>query len=402
MQKKRHIHPSDIRALARLATDATVGLTDLVEAVHHTVTRLPGSAVVPAPVRTRSITGFVYRTVRGVARMAGGGIDMLLAQLLPYLGEHDSSPQREAVLAALNGVFGDHMAHTGNALAIPMRLRLNGQPLRLEREALRTAIPDAGGRILVLAHGLCMNDLQWRRLGHDHGAALARELGYTPLYLHYNSGLHVSANGRALAHLLEKLVQEWPQPVEQLAILGHSMGGLVARSACHYGTAANHAWLKQLRKLVFLGTPHHGAPLERIGNWVHGMLQATRYAAPFARLGRVRSAGITDLRHGNLLDEDWSGRDRFARAPDARQPLPLPPGVQCYTIAATLGKTVGSLRDRMLGDGLVPLDSALGIHQQAERRLSFPPAQQWVACETGHMDLLSSPQVYARLRGWLA
>ncbi len=402
MQKKRHIHPSDIRALARLATDATVGLTDLVEAVHHTVTRLPGSAVVPAPVRTRGITGFVYRTVRGVARMAGGGIDMLLAQLLPYLGEHDSSPQREAVLAALNGVFGDHMAHTGNALAIPMRLRLNGQPLRLEREALRTAIPDAGGRILVLAHGLCMNDLQWRRLGHDHGAALARELGYTPLYLHYNSGLHVSANGRAFADLLEKLVQEWPQPVEQLAIVGHSMGGLVARSACHYGTAANHAWLKQLRKLVFLGTPHHGAPLERIGNWVHGMLQATRYAAPFARLGRVRSAGITDLRHGNLLDEDWSGRDRFARAPDARQPLPLPPGVQCYTIAATLGKTVGSLRDRMLGDGLVPLDSALGIHQQAERRLSFPPAQQWVACETGHMDLLSSPQVYARLRGWLA
>ena len=401
MQKKRHIHPSDIRALARLATDATVGLTDLVEAVHHTVTRLPGSAVVPAPVRTRGITGFVYRTVRGVARMAGGGIDMLLAQLLPYLGEHDSSPQREAVLAALNGVFGDHMAHTGNALAIPMRLRLNGQPLRLEREALRTAIPDAGGRILVLAHGLCMNDLQWRRLGHDHGAALARELGYTPLYLHYNSGLHVSANGRAFADLLEKLVQEWPQPVEQLAIVGHSMGGLVARSACHYGGAANHAWLKQLRKLAFLGTPHHGAPLERIGNWVHGMLQATRYVAPFARLGRVRSAGITDLRHGNLLDEDWSGRDRFARAPDARQPLPLPPGVQCYTIAATLGKTVGSLRDRMLGDGLVPLDSALGIHQHAERRLSFPPAQQWVACETGHMDLLSSPEVYARVRGWL-
>lgn len=408
MNKKRHVHPSDIRALARLATDATLGLTDLVEAVHHTVASLPGTSLTPKPAqasvqpRTGGITGLVYDTVRSITRMAGGGVDMLLAQLIPFFGERGSSPEREAVLAALNGVLGDYMASTGNTLAIPMRLRQGGRPLRLECEALNAAIPHAGARIVVLAHGLCMNDLQWRRLGHDHGAALARDFGYTPLYLHYNSGLHTSVNGRSLAQLLQDLIQEWPQPVEELVLVCHSMGGLVARSACHYGAAEEHAWLPLLRKLVFLGTPHHGAPLERVGNWVDVLLQATRYAAPFARLGKIRSAGITDLRHGNLLDEDWAGRDRFARGPDRRQPLPLPPDVQCYAIAATLGKTNGSIGDRVLGDGLVPLESALGSHRQAERRLNFPPEQQWVAYETGHMDLLSSPDVYAQMRAWLA
>lgn len=402
MQKKRHIHPSDIRALARLATDATVGLTDLVEAMHHTILRLPGMAEVQVPARTGGIPGFVYKTVRGAARLAGGGVDTLLAQLIPFFGERGSSPEREAVLAALNGVLGDHMAKTGNALAIPMRLRQGGRPLRIEREALSAAIPDASSRLVILAHGLCMNDLQWRRLGHDHGAALAHDLGYTPLYLHYNSGLHTSVNGRAFSHLLDELVEQWPQPVEELVIIGHSMGGLIARSACHYGNAEAHAWLKYLRKLVFLGTPHHGAPLERIGNWVDVLLQATRYAAPFARLGKIRSAGITDLRHGNVVDEDWSGRDRFARAPDGRQLLPLPSNVECYAIAATLGKTAGSIPDRVLGDGLVPLDSALGIHKDAARRLSIPPAQQWIAYGTGHLDLLSDSEVYTQIRQWLA
>jgi len=403
-KKKRHLHPTDVRAVARLATDAAIGLTDLVEAVHHTVVRLPGAALVasPAPARTRGITGFVYNTVRGIARLAGGGIDMLLAQLIPYFGERDSSPEREAVLAALNGVLGDYMASTGNTLAIPMHLRQGGIPLRLQRDALSAAIPQAGTRIVVLAHGLCMNDLQWRRLGHDHGAALAHDLGHTPLYLHYNSGRPTAVNGRRPAHLLQQLVSAWPQPVEELVLVCHSMGGLVARSAYHYGTAEGHCWPSVLRKLVFLGTPHHGAPLERIGNWIDVLLKATRYAAPFARLGKIRSAGITDLRYGNILDEDWAGRDRFARGPDRRQPLPLPPAVQCYAVAATLGKTSGSIADRMLGDGLVPLDSALGIHQAAERRLDFMPERTWVAYETGHMDLLSSADVYARIRGWLA
>jgi hypothetical protein len=154
--------------------------------------------------------------------------------------------------------------------------------------------------------------------------------------------------------------------------------------------------------LVFLGTPHHGAPLERAGHGVDRLLGATPYAAPFARLGKVRSAGITDLRHGSLLEADWTGRDRFARGTDLRQPVPLPTHVRCYTAAALLGEHAGTLKARLLGDGLVPLDSALGRHADPARVLAFAEHRQWVGQGLGHLDLLSSPAVYARLRDWLA
>ncbi len=283
-----------------------------------------------------------------------------------------------------------------------MCLRRNGHAMQLDKTALTAAIPDAGGKLLVLAHGLCMNDLQWKRQGHDHGAALARDLGYTPVYLHYNSGRHISTNGREFAELLETLLDNWPAPVRELAILGHSMGGLLARSAWHYGMAAGHAWPRRLKKIVFIGTPHHGAPMERGGNWIDITLGLSPYTAPLSRLGKIRSAGITDLRHGYLLDEDWHGRDRFARSADHHKTLPLPENVQCYAIAATTGKQTGDLKDRLIGDGLVPLESALGRHAKKARSLNFPQDRQWISRETGHLDLLDRPEVYARLKAWFA
>jgi pimeloyl-ACP methyl ester carboxylesterase len=233
-----------------------------------------------------------------------------------------------------------------------------------------------------------MNDRQWARAGHDHGAALAREFGYTPLYLRYNSGLHVGTNGRALADLLERLVDRWPQPVEELVIIGHSMGGLVARSACHQGSEARHDWLRRLRRLVFLGTPHHGAPLERGGHWLDVLMGLSPYSAPIARLGKARSAGITDLRHGSV-----TGRQG--------QVVPLPTGVRCYAAAATLGARRNVISERLVGDGLVPLNSALGRHADAARSLAIPKSHQWVGYQMGHLDLLNRPEVYAQLVGWL-
>jgi len=397
-----HLHPADLRGFARLATQATAGLADLVEAVHDTIARPAGRGGTQAPGRTRGLTGLVYKSVRGVTRLVGGGLDAILAQLGPTFGGRASSPEREAVLAALNGVLGDYLAASDSPLAIPMSLRRDGRVLALEKRALAAAIPEGGGKLAVLAHGLCMNDLQWNREGHDHGAVLARDLGYTPLYLHYNSGLHTSTNGRALAGLLEALLARWPRHVEELAIVAHSMGGLVARSACHYGAVAGHGWPRRLRRLVFLGTPHHGAPLERGGHWVDLILGATPYAAPFARLGKIRSAGITDLRYGNVLDEDWEGRDRFARAPDTRRSVPLPGGVQSYAMAASLGKRRGDLRDRLAGDGFVPVSSALGLHEDPRRTLSFPKSRQWIGYGMNHLDLLGRAEVSDQIVRWLA
>lgn len=389
------VRPSDLQGVARLAVEATAGVTDMVEELHHNIAR----AVFLAPPDqgpTRGITGLVYRSIREMNRLVGGGMDAVFQQIVPRLAVESSSVQREAVLAALNGVLGDHLAASGNPLAIPMRLRRDGQPLETE-----PAIPRPSGKLVVLAHGLCMNDLQWDREGHDHGAALARDLGYTPVYLHYNSGLHVSANGRAFAERLESLVRHWPVPLEGLVILGHSMGGLVARSACHYGRLAGHDWPRHLKKLVFLGTPHHGASLERGGNWVDVVLGINPYTAPFARLGKIRSAGITDLRHGNLLDEDWEGRDRFERSEDLRRPVPLPEGVQCYAMAATVGDEAGGLADRYPGDGLVSVESALGRHEKPELTLPFPESRRWVSEDTHHFDLLSRPEAYEKIREWL-
>ncbi len=402
MIEKTRPRSSDLRGISRLAIAATTGLTDLVEAMHHTITRVPVILGAPAPGPTRGVTGLIYRGIREVTRWVGSGIDVVLAQLTPLLGQQSPLPGHEAVLAALNGVLGDYLVASGNSLAIPMHPRRDGRPLNLDSRALAMASPPPTGKLVVLVHGLCMNDGQWQRRGHNHGAALARDLGYTPVFLCYNSGRHISTNGRAFADLLEGLVKQWPIPLEELAIIGHSMGGLVARSACHYGRLAGHDWPRHLKKLVFLGTPHHGAPLERGGHWVDILLGISPYTAPFARLGKIRSAGITDLRHGNLLDEDWAGRDRFERSGDRRCPVPLPEGVCCYALAATLGKQEGDLGGRLLGDGLVSVNSALGRHPDLNRTLEFPPARQWVGYGMNHMDVLGRPEVYEQIKQWLA
>jgi pimeloyl-ACP methyl ester carboxylesterase len=405
MTRKAHLRPSDLRGVSRLAVEATAGVTDVVEAMHLNIARSSGLFGKPARGATRGITGLVYRGIRGVTRLVGGGLDAVfgLASLAPAGGDESSSRGREAWLAALNGVLGDHLAASRNSLAISMSLRREGQALDLGT-ALAEAIPEPGGKVLVLAHGLCMNDLQWARKGHDHGATLARDLLYTPLYLHYNTGLHISTNGRALADLLESVVKHWPVPLEELSILGHSMGGLVARSACHYGKLAGHSWPRHLKKLVFLGTPHHGSPLERGGSWVDFLLGVSPYAAPLAGLGKIRSAGITDLRHGNLLDEDWAGRDRFERSSDARRPVPLPEGVDCYAMAAIRekkGQTSKTLGEAWPSDGFVPFASALGRHEAPDLALPIAESRQWILRGIHHFDLLSDPEAYEKIKEWL-
>lgn len=298
--------------------------------------------------------------MRGVTHLADGTPDAFLSWLAPALAAADPHqaprPEREAILAALNGVLGDHLAATDNPLAIAMQFRYAGRPLPLQRHAIRARLGPATPKLLVLLHGLCMNDLQWSREKHEHGEALACELGYTPVYLHYNSRLSVSTNDRILAQLMEQLYSVWPMPIERLAMIGHSMGGLVARSAIHHGALLQRGGLRgpgRVDDLVCLGTPHHGAPLERIG---HG-LDLLLGAAPLARLGKVRSAGINDLRLENVLrgatgDGDTERADHVA----------LPSGTRCFAIAANLGPAAGSLKADLLGDGLVPVASALGRH----------------------------------------
>lgn len=385
----RPIRIADLRGAARIAARAVEGVTDVVEGVHRSVWNTLGIASADAA-RTHGITGFVYGSVRGMTRWVGGGADSLLGALEPLLDTTDAPPDnaaRDALLAALNGVMGDRLAADGNPLAIPMQLRdAHGAPW--------SPTAPATGRIVLLLHGLCMHDGQWRRVReggrHDHGAALAAAHGDTPLYLRYNSGRAIADNGIELADLLEDTLAAWPVPIEHLAVIGHSMGGLLIRSAAAAAATRKQHWLQHLSQIVFLGTPHHGAPLERAGHWLDRVLASTPYTRPFAALGRVRSAGITDLRHGRVIG------DTDDNAP------PLPTGVDCYAVAATLAAQRGTLADRLLGDGLVPMHSTLGRHRDAARTLAIPRASQHVVYRTGHIELLHSDDVRRQLLAWLA
>ena len=403
---KKHFKPGDLRSAARLLAQGTQEVTQIVEGVHSAVHQTMGLGGAAEPGRTRGLTGLIYRSIEEVTGWVGRGTESALARLEtmlpPAQADAATSPQREAALAALNGVMGDRLAEQGNPLAARMGMWVQGNLLDLQKPI---ALASARSTVVLMLHGLCMNDVQWSQL-HDgvpvnHGEALAKELDGSAVYLRYNTGRHISDNGLQLADQLQALQARWPVPIERLVLLTHSMGGLVARSAVGMAQQRGMAWLPCLKQLVFLGTPHHGAPLERAGHWVHKLLGSTPFSAPFAVLARLRSAGITDLRYGHVQAQDWQDRDRFVDGRDHRTPLPLPAGVACYTVAATLAARRSRVAERLVGDGLVPLHSALGEHEDAAFTLDFAEDHQAVFHRMGHIELLASPAVQAQLLRWL-
>ncbi len=380
--------------------DAIIGVTDLVEAMHKRVFHPPFLPSTPVQHLITSVAGITYKNIRWGTQLIGGSLDYVLGQFAYMFGEIKTTDEREAMRSALNGVVGDYLEEKENPLKIRMQFRYQSKAVPLDG-SMDAVYPAINGKILLMVHGSCMNDIQWTRKGHNHGDALATELGKTPIYLHYNTGRHISTNGQNLSELLEALVQQWPVPIEELVIIGHSMGGLVARSALHYGQQQQKTWPEHVKKIVFLGTPHHGSPLERMGNYLDAILECIPYTKPFARLGKVRSAGVTDLRHGNLLDEDWQGNDRFEIQEDRRNPVPLPAQIACYSIAAAIGKATDPISPRMLGDSLVDVKSALGQHDNPAKNLDFKADNTWVAYGNTHLDLLSNPDIYAKMKTWL-
>jgi hypothetical protein len=266
----RHLRASDLRAAALLATQATHAITGITEGVHQSVWRTLGAPSGATPAQSRGLTGLVYQGIHAATALVGRGVQAALTRLEPLLqrleGQSEESPERLAVIAALNGVMGDRLAASGNPLALVMTLRLSEQYAQdiqgLEANlAYNLALTGAEPKLLLVIHGLCMNDLQWttQRRGHsiNHASSLASALGYTPVYLRYNSGLHVSQNGQMLAQQLEELVQRWPTALSQISVLAHSMGGLLIRSALFYAEQAGQHWPQLVKHIVFLGTPHH-------------------------------------------------------------------------------------------------------------------------------------------------
>lgn len=393
-----------IRGVAHLAFDAVDQVTGIVEGMYRNIsaTPLPFGAEPEGP--ARGIAGLVHESIRRI----NGGVrevsDLALEPLAGYLDElAPPGPQREAAVALVNGVCGDHLERAGNPLAIPLGFRVHrreDEPLSID-DAYASAAFEPSSRILVLAHGLCMNDRHWSWEGRDHGQMMAAH-GYTPLYLRYNSGRHISSNGRDLDAALERVVRDWPVPVESIAILAFSMGGLVTRAALHAADRAESTWRRYVDKVVYIGTPHHGAALERGGFRLQQFVSFSPYTAPLAALGRMRSDGITDLRHGNVVDDDWRHHDAHADAADHRVAVPLRAENEHYAIAATLSAETSRPMAGLRSDGLVHPASGTGRHENPVMRLAFPENHLRLIYERGHLGLLHDREVARCLRGWLS
>lgn len=359
---KRHLPL--LRGGARLAADGFFGVLDAAEAVHQAVldTTAPLNPLAPLLDRT---TRFVYARVRDVGRATALAADRALATATHLAGaplpEFTDAPAQLAWVSALNGALGDHLERSANPLALDLRFCLDGRPLALRPDALQAALPQPA-RLVLFVHGLGMNDRQWRRPGGaDFPVQLRADLGCDTLALRYNTGRSIACNGAELSWRLQQLLDAHPAPPRDLVLLGHSMGGLVCRSALAQAQAQGLDWPRRVSALICLGSPHGGAPLERYGEALARQLRRSRYTRAFARLADARSAGVKDLRDGRCLPPGLAA--------------PSDPGVPCFLVAAALGPAADDARTRLLGDGVVPLDSALGRHVRPTHDLRFPAAR---------------------------
>jgi pimeloyl-ACP methyl ester carboxylesterase len=398
---KKTKEDSDLQGITNLIVDVTIGVTNLVEAMHKQVVHpsfLPSTTIQKLITSIASIT---YKNIRWSTLFIGSSIYKMLKKLTPAIGKIKDSDKKEIILSVLNGVIGDYLEEKENPLKITMQFRYQSKTLAIDPKSIKVAYPKVNGKILLMIHGSCMNDLQWTRKDHNHGKIIATELNKTPIYLKYNSGLHISSNGKNLNNLLEELVKNWPVPIEELVIIAHSMGGLVSRSALYYGEKNQKKWTKHVKKIVFLGTPHHGSYVERTGNYLDLILESIHYAKPFARLGKIRSAGVTDLRYGNLIDEDWKDDHRFEIKNDKRRNIQLSKQIEFYTIAAVIGNETTSLSTQILGDTLVDVKSALGQHKNPDKNLNFKKENIWISYDSNHLDLISNPKILNKIKVWL-
>lgn len=318
--------------------------------------------------------------------------------------------------AVINGLFGDTLTEQGSRLAIGMTLRTAaGVEVALDRDAIAGSFPDAGHRVCVLVHGLMSTESIWRFPGDRHrsyGSILAGRFGVTPVYVRYNTGHHISTNGRELADLLQAVVREWPVRVREIDLVGHSMGGLVIRSACHYGghrvpwtdrLRGRGAWTKRVRRVVLLGVPNGGARLEVIANLTSAALRSTPIGVTRllgAGLDR-RSDGIKDLRWGSVLDEDWQDRDPGGTDQPERAPVRIPRRARILAVAGSIAHDPdGGVHpaNRVLGDALV---SAASAHGSVGSDIAlFPNASVRLLPRLHHIALAHRAEVADEIVAW--
>ncbi len=402
---------AEIRAAGRFAGDALARGVGLIADVHSAIAQRAFDGVGPAAEPVRAIHDSVSKAVYGSVRVAHAfapRVGSTVAAMRTPNGPASDRPGKKSVLAALNGLWGDTLADRYPELAVQMSFRKDGKTVPVDGPGLAATFPDATSRIALLVHGLCETDGSWLHNAEEHwgdpsasyGSMLERDLGYTGVYLAYNSGLHVSDNGRQLSALLQQLVEAWPVGVEQIVLIGHSMGGLVIRSACHYAQGDGLSWPEMVTDVFCLGTPHLGAPLEKGVHTAAFLTSRLPETQPFAKLLDARSSGVKDLRFGALVEEDWSEVGTAEFLQDRCTEVPFLEGVTYYFVGVSVTKDVKHPVGVLVGDLLVRIPSASG--KGRNRRIPFKIENGSHIGGLNHFDLLNHPDVYAQLHSWLS
>lgn len=357
------------QVIARRAFDATNALTG-------------GSAAVPQAVHN-GISGAVYSSVSAGLQIAAAG--------LRVAGEHGvgkklaDGPGGRTIVSAVNGFIGDRLLDDQHDMAIRMSVRAGGVDVPLWANTVREAFPDATDSIVVFVHGLLENEEHWSykraERGGSYGERLAVETDWTPVFVRANTGLPIAENGVALSSLLDSLVEAWPYRPRRIALVGHSMGGLIIRAACSVQSDSHTPWNRLVSNVVTLGAPHLGAPLAKGANWAARLFRRVPETTGFGRILDTRSQGIVDLERALARN--------VQNLPHARYHL----------VAATLTRAAGSPIGAVLGDLLVRLPSALGRPRRGVGL--FPEADELHLPVSHHFDLLNHPDVYTALRYWL-
>ncbi len=397
--------PEEARAAGVLAGQAIAGATRTVELTHLAISGLAlrtlGLPQAPGLVRSG-----VYAVVRSAGPIVGAAAGHAAAsRLAPDALPFAASPRGGRLQGALNGAVGDHLDETASAFAVRMSLRRDGHDLPCERAALARAYPSASPRVAVFVHGLCHDENAWTPPPDassglavpSHGERLEVDTGVTSLFLRYNSGRHVSENGTDLSRLLSELCDAWPVPVTDLVLIGHSMGGLVIRSACNEGLRTDAPWLGATRLIINLGTPHTGAPLERVAAATGRVLERAAITRGLARLFHARSAGIKDLRRGYVSTAEWANCDQDTCPHDHRTHTAPLGTADHLLVAATVTADPEHPLGQALGDILVRTDSALG-HCPDGRGLGFPADSGRILGGVTHLGLLHDPATYEQIR----
>lgn len=363
-----------------------------VEGMHRAIARRWFNAVGPVakPVRLLhdATSSLVYGSIRLGATVLSVGIDASVAL---------ESRATDAIQASTNGLWGDQLGRHETRLGLSMGIRNRDGGLVTPGSQLASAFPDATGHLVVLVHGLFLTERCWA--GDESNAGIIGALddhpALTPVAVRYNTGLRVPTNGAKLASLLQEIVMSWPVPVESISLVGHSMGGLVIRSACESALGSGHAWIDLVRDVVTLGSPHRGAPVEKIVNVASWALSFASETRPLADLLNRRSAGIKDLRFGAIGEDDWGDVDPDALLRDTVGEHPLLPGIAHHFVAGVFTSDPAHPAGVLMGDFMVRAASGTG-------RDRLEPANVVVLGGVRHADILHQDPVIERVLGWLS